>query len=76
MDGLKTGYTDKAGYCLTGTMKKNDMRLVSVVMGSKTKEDRNEDTIGMMEYGFSVYGIKFQEFCNFAEYLTTKHNLF
>lgn len=58
MDGLKTGYTDKAGYCLTGTMKKNNMRLISVVMGSKTKEDRNEDTISMMEYGFSVYGIK------------------
>lgn len=58
MDGLKTGYTDKAKYCLTGTMKKNDMRLVSVVMGADTKEDRNEDTISMMEYGFSVYGIK------------------
>ncbi len=58
MDGLKTGYTDEAGYCLTGTMKKNNMRLISVVMGSKTKEDRNEDTISMMEYGFSVYGIK------------------
>lgn len=58
MDGLKTGFTDKAKYCLTGTMKKNDMRLVSVVMGADTKEDRNEDTIAMMEYGFSVYGIK------------------
>lgn len=58
MDGLKTGYTDKAKYCLTGTMKKNDMRLVSVAMGADTKEDRNEDTIAMMEYGFSVYGIK------------------
>ena len=58
MDGLKTGYTDKAKYCLTGTMKKNDMRLVSVVMGADKKEDRNEDTISMMEYGFSVYGIK------------------
>lgn len=58
MDGLKTGFTDKAKYCLTGTMEKNNMRLVSVVMGANTKEDRNEDTIAMMEYGFSVYGIK------------------
>lgn len=58
MDGLKTGFTDKAKYCLTGTMKKNDMRLISVVMGANEKEDRNEDTIAMMEYGFSVYGIK------------------
>ena len=58
MDGLKTGFTDKAKYCLTGTMKKNDMRLISVTMGVDTKEGRNEDTISMMEYGFSVYGIK------------------
>ena len=58
MDGLKTGYTDMAKYCLTGTMEKNGMRLVSVVMGSDSKENRNEDTINMMEYGFSMYGVK------------------
>ena len=58
MDGLKTGYTDRAKYCLTGTMEKNGMRLISVVMGSDTKDNRNEDTINMMEYGFSMYGVK------------------
>ena len=57
IDGLKTGYTDKAKYCLTATMKKNDMRLISIVMKEETKEKRNEDTISMMEYGFSQYGI-------------------
>ena len=57
IDGLKTGYTDKAMYCLTATMKKNDMRLVSIAMGEDTKENRNSDTISMMEYGFSQYGV-------------------
>lgn len=57
IDGLKTGYTDNAKYCLTATMKRNDMRLVSIVMKENTKENRNTDTISMMEYGFSQYGI-------------------
>lgn len=55
LDGLKTGFTDKAGYCLTGTMKRNDMRLITVVMNAKEKEDRNTDTINMMEYAFSNF---------------------
>lgn len=56
IDGLKTGYTDKAGYCLTATMNKNNMRLISVVMKSNSKDNRSSDTIGMMEYGYSMYG--------------------
>ena len=56
IDGLKTGYTDKAGYCLTATMNKNNMRLISVVMKSSSKDNRSSDTIGMMEYGYSMYG--------------------
>ena len=56
IDGLKTGYTDKAGYCLTSTMNKNNMRLISVVMKSSSKDNRSSDTIGMMEYGYSMYG--------------------
>ena len=55
LDGLKTGFTNKAGYCLTGTMERNDMRLVSVVMNASAKEDRNTDTINMMEYSFSTF---------------------
>ena len=58
IDGLKTGYTDKALYCLTATMEKNNMRLLSVVMGEDSKDNRNNDTISMMEYGFSMYGSK------------------
>ena len=58
IDGLKTGYTDKAGYCLTATMERNNMRLISVVMKEETKDNRSSDTVNMMEYGFSSYGSK------------------
>ena len=37
-------------------MNKNNMRLISVVMGSDTKDNRSSDTIGMLEYGYSMYG--------------------
>ena len=55
LDGLKTGFTDNAGYCLTGTMLRNDMRLITVTMKAPTKEDRNTDTINLMEYAYSMY---------------------
>ena len=58
IDGLKTGYTSKALYCLTATMEKNNMRLISIVMGESNKDNRSEDTISLMEYGFSTYGVK------------------
>ncbi len=56
IDGLKTGYTDKALYCLTATMERNNMRLISIVMKEDTKENRSSDTVNMMEYGFNSYG--------------------
>lgn len=55
LDGLKTGYTENAGYCLTGTMERNGLRLITVVMNAEVKEDRNTDTINMMEYAFSQF---------------------
>ena len=58
IDGLKTGYTSKAGYCLTATMEKNDMRLLTVVMNEKNKDYRSEDTIAMLEYGFANFESK------------------
>lgn len=57
MDGLKTGFTNEAKYCLTSTMKKNNMRLIGVVMGEESQDLRNKDTIAMMEYGYSMYNI-------------------
>ncbi len=58
LDGLKTGFTDNAGYCLTSTAKRNDMRLISVVMKEPTPNARNSDTIGLLNYGFSNYKVK------------------
>ncbi len=55
IDGLKTGWTRKAGYNLTATMKKAGMRLISVVMGEETPSKRNYDTVSLLNYGFSQY---------------------
>lgn len=54
-DGLKTGYTKEAGYCLTATAKKENMRLITVVMGEETSKQRNSDTIELLDYGFNSY---------------------
>ena len=58
IDGLKTGYTGDAGYCLTATGKKKGMRLITVVMNADTTQNRNKDTIAMMDYGFNMYSIE------------------
>ncbi len=55
VDGLKTGFTEGAGYCLTSTAKKNGMRLVGVVMGVDTPDNRTSDTVKMLNYGFNTY---------------------
>lgn len=55
IDGLKTGYTKEAGYCLTATINKNDMRLISVIMGEPTSQIRNKETTDLLNYGFSKY---------------------
>ncbi|MCI5745673.1 MAG: D-alanyl-D-alanine carboxypeptidase [Erysipelotrichaceae bacterium] len=52
MDGLKTGYTSKAGFCLTATASRNNVRLVSVIMNAKTSAKRNEMTKTLLDYGF------------------------
>ena len=57
IDGLKTGFTDDAGYCLTATGKKNNMRLISVVMGEASIDNRSADTLAMLDYGFNMYNI-------------------
>jgi len=57
-DGLKTGYTEQAGYCLTATAKKNNMRLVTVVMGEPESSKRNSETTKMLDYGFEQYELE------------------
>ncbi|GAB7388485.1 D-alanyl-D-alanine carboxypeptidase family protein [Bacillaceae bacterium] len=58
VDGLKTGHTDLAGYCFTGTAKRGDLRLISVVMKSSSEGKRFEDTRRLMDYGFSNFEMK------------------
>ena len=58
LDGLKTGYTNNAGYCLTATAQRGGMRLISVLMKEPTSEIRNSETIDLLNYGFTNYKIK------------------
>lgn len=55
VDGLKTGFTQQAGYCLTATAKRNGMRLISVAMNSESPDKRSADTVSMLSYGFNSY---------------------
>ncbi|WP_338556318.1 D-alanyl-D-alanine carboxypeptidase family protein [Paenibacillus sp. KS-LC4] len=55
LDGLKTGYTKSAGYCFTGTAKRDGMRLISVVMGTPSMESRFEETAKVLDYGFNHF---------------------
>ena len=57
IDGLKTGWTSAAGYCLTATMKKDNMRLVAVCMGCETPQKRNSDIVELLNYGMANYEV-------------------
>jgi serine-type D-Ala-D-Ala carboxypeptidase (penicillin-binding protein 5/6) len=54
-DGLKTGHTNDAGYCLVASAKKDGMRLISVVMGAPNDNSRTEDSIRLLTYGFRFF---------------------
>ena len=55
VDGIKTGYTKKAGYCLVSSAHRGKRRLISVVMGAKTPELRTNVSKALLEYGFRFY---------------------
>ena len=55
VDGVKTGYTLAAGYCLVASAKRDDMRLVSVVMGATSDEVRTRETQKLLQYGFRYF---------------------
>ena len=55
VDGLKTGYTKNALYCITTTAERGGMRLITVVMGEPTSAIRNSETTTMLDYGFNTY---------------------
>ncbi len=58
VDGLKTGYTKEAGYCLTATASKSNMRVITVVMGEPESTIRNKETTDMLNYSFNMYSIE------------------
>ncbi|WP_339868723.1 D-alanyl-D-alanine carboxypeptidase family protein [Pseudohongiella nitratireducens] len=55
VDGMKTGWTDRAGYCLVASAERDGMRLISVVMGTASEEARAVETQKMLSYGFRFY---------------------
>ena len=55
VDGIKTGHTASAGYCLASSALRGEMRLIAVVMGSKTEETRAQESQSLLNYGFRFY---------------------
>ena len=54
-DGLKTGHTDEAGFCLTGSVLRGDRRLIEVVAGLNSNKERQEETESLMTWGFATF---------------------
>ncbi len=57
-DGLKTGFTDNAGYTMAVTAKRNDMRLIAIVLGEAVSKVRNQETTSLLDYGFNLYKVQ------------------
>ena len=55
--GLKTGSTDKAGFCVSATAKRDGMHLIAVIMGAETRDERNNAARALLDYGFSAYSL-------------------
>ncbi|MBJ8052017.1 serine-type D-Ala-D-Ala carboxypeptidase DacF [Bacillus cereus] len=58
VDGVKTGFTTEAKYCLTASAEKNGMRVISVVMGAPTSKERNNQVTKLLDYAFGQYMTK------------------
>ncbi len=58
IEGMKTGFTNDAGYCLVSTASRNGMRLISVVMGSSSPRSRADASLALLNYGFRFYESK------------------
>jgi D-alanyl-D-alanine carboxypeptidase (penicillin-binding protein 5/6) len=55
VDGMKTGFTDAAGYCIVSSAMRGGMRLIAVVMGAKSPKIRNDGAQALLQYGFANY---------------------
>ncbi len=58
VDGLKTGYTKEAGYCLAATIEKDGMRIIAVVMGEPDSKMRSKEVSEMLDYAFAQYKVE------------------
>ena len=56
-NGLKTGSTDKAGYCVSATAKRGNMQLVAVIMGARTRDERNAAARALLDFGFANFAL-------------------
>lgn len=56
-DGLKTGFTDNAKYCMAVTAKRSGMRLLAIVLGEEVSKVRNQETTELLDYGFNLYQV-------------------
>jgi len=56
-NGLKTGSTDKAGFCISATAERDGMTLIAVIMGAESRDVRNAEARGLLDYGFSSYAV-------------------
>ena len=56
-DGLKTGFTDAAKYCMAVTAKRDNMRLIAIVLGEDSGKVRNKETMELLDYGFNLYKV-------------------
>lgn len=54
-DGLKTGFTNEAKYCISATAQRNDVRMLAIIMGAPTYKIRNRDASMLLNYGFSLF---------------------
>lgn len=80
VDGIKTGSTDEAGYCLISSAERNGMRLISVVMGTATPKARINGSQAMLNYGFRFFETKKiftaeEEIINIKTWKTASENL-
>lgn len=55
VDGIKTGYTESAGYCVTASAQRGSMRLIVVVMGAEDTQTRTRNSLDLLDYGFNFY---------------------
>ena len=60
-DGLKTGHTDDAGYCLAVTAKRNGLRLITIVLGESDNNVRNSEAMNLLDYGFNSISLDILE---------------